>query len=70
MLACLSSRVRTRALSKIPRADVTAEGFPKNVRMANLACIGSRKVNGVAEVRSVIKQLGLFLKAFSSSIAS
>ena len=27
-----------------------AEGFPKNLRMANLACIGSRKVNGVAEV--------------------
>lgn len=28
-----------------------AEGFPQNVRMANLAVIGSRKVNGVAEVR-------------------
>ena len=29
---------------------MSVEGFPKNVRMANLACIGSRKVNGVAEV--------------------
>ena len=29
------------------------EGFPKNLRMANLACIGSRKVNGVAEVSSL-----------------
>ena len=27
-----------------------AEGFPKQVRMAHLAVIGSRKVNGVAEV--------------------
>ena len=30
------------------------EGFPKNLRMANLACIGSRKVNGVAEVSSLV----------------
>lgn len=26
------------------------EGTPQYVRMANLACIGSRRVNGVAEV--------------------
>lgn len=30
---------------------MAAEGVPQQVRMANLACIGSRKVNGVAEVR-------------------
>ena len=38
------------------RHDLTiciTEGFPKNLRMANLACIGSRKVNGVAEVSSL-----------------
>jgi len=28
------------------------EGVPKNIRMAHLACIGSRKVNGVAELHS------------------
>ena len=28
------------------------EGVPQSVRMANLACIGSRKVNGVAELHS------------------
>lgn len=30
--------------------DQYAEGYPQQVRMAHLACIGSRKVNGVAEV--------------------
>ena len=30
---------------------IFTEGFPKQVRMAHLAVIGSRKVNGVAEVR-------------------
>ena len=33
-----------------PIENYVTEGFPKNLRMANLACIGSRKVNGVAEV--------------------
>lgn len=32
------------------------EGYPKQVRMAHLACIGSRKVNGVAELHSELVQ--------------
>ncbi|KAH9925596.1 glycogen phosphorylase [Epithele typhae] len=37
---------------RLARMSLIEEGFPKNVRMANLACIGSRKVNGVAELHS------------------
>ncbi|KAL7278510.1 hypothetical protein ACG7TL_007509 [Trametes sanguinea] len=37
---------------RLARMSIIEEGFPKNVRMANLACIGSRKVNGVAELHS------------------
>ncbi|TBU29677.1 glycogen phosphorylase [Dichomitus squalens] len=37
---------------KLARMSLIEEGFPKNLRMANLACIGSRKVNGVAELHS------------------
>ncbi|KAH8077380.1 glycogen phosphorylase [Cristinia sonorae] len=37
---------------KLARMSLIEEGFPQNVRMANLACIGSRKVNGVAELHS------------------
>lgn len=33
------------------------EGFPQSVRMANLACIGSRKVNGVAELHSELVRI-------------
>jgi starch phosphorylase len=35
---------------RLARMSLIEEGFPKQVRMAFLACIGSRKVNGVAEV--------------------
>ncbi|EIN05688.1 glycosyltransferase family 35 protein [Punctularia strigosozonata HHB-11173 SS5] len=39
-------------LDRLARMSLIEEGFPKNVRMANLAVIGSRKVNGVAELHS------------------
>ncbi|EPQ56072.1 hypothetical protein GLOTRDRAFT_27930, partial [Gloeophyllum trabeum ATCC 11539] len=39
-------------LERLARMSIIEEGFPKQVRMANLACIGSRKVNGVAELHS------------------
>jgi starch phosphorylase len=37
---------------RLARMSLIEEGIPKNVRMAHLACIGSRKVNGVAELHS------------------
>ncbi|KZT65114.1 glycosyltransferase family 35 protein [Daedalea quercina L-15889] len=37
---------------KLARMSLIEEGYPQQVRMANLACIGSRKVNGVAELHS------------------
>ncbi|KAJ3826219.1 glycogen phosphorylase [Lentinula raphanica] len=37
---------------RLARMSLIEEGFPKQVRMAHLACIGTRKVNGVAELHS------------------
>ncbi|KAG7085815.1 hypothetical protein E1B28_003353 [Marasmius oreades] len=37
---------------RLARMSLIEEGFPKQVRMAFLACIGSRRVNGVAELHS------------------
>ncbi|KAL0565067.1 Non-essential glycogen phosphorylase, partial [Marasmius crinis-equi] len=37
---------------RLGRMSLIEEGFPKQVSMAFLACIGSRKVNGVAELHS------------------
>ncbi|KZS95388.1 glycogen phosphorylase [Sistotremastrum niveocremeum HHB9708] len=37
---------------RLARMSLIQEGTPQYVRMANLACIGSRKVNGVAELHS------------------
>ncbi|KAJ6602633.1 glycosyltransferase family 35 protein [Mycena vulgaris] len=37
---------------RLGRMSLIEEGFPQQVRMAFLACIGSRKVNGVAELHS------------------
>ncbi|KAG6377764.1 glycosyltransferase family 35 protein [Boletus reticuloceps] len=37
---------------RLERMSLIEEGVPKNIRMAHLACIGSRRVNGVAELHS------------------
>ncbi|KAF9039949.1 glycogen phosphorylase [Panaeolus papilionaceus] len=39
-------------LDRLARMSLVEEGNPKQVRMAHLAVIGSRKVNGVAELHS------------------
>ncbi|KAG5642659.1 hypothetical protein DXG03_002371 [Asterophora parasitica] len=41
---------------RLARMSLIEEGQPKQVRMAHLACIGSRKVNGVAELHSDLVQ--------------
>ncbi|KAJ8690782.1 Non-essential glycogen phosphorylase [Pleurotus ostreatus] len=41
---------------RLARMSLIEEGFPKQVRMANLACIGSRRINGVAELHSKLVQ--------------
>ncbi|KIY66143.1 glycosyltransferase family 35 protein [Cylindrobasidium torrendii FP15055 ss-10] len=37
---------------RLARMSLIEEGYPQQVRMAHLACIGSKKVNGVAELHS------------------
>lgn len=41
---------------RLARMSLIEESIPQNVRMAHLACIGSRKVNGVAELHSELVQ--------------
>jgi glycogen phosphorylase len=41
---------------RLARMSLIEEGIPKQVRMANLAVVGSRKVNGVAELHSELLQ--------------
>jgi starch phosphorylase len=45
---------------KLARMSLIEEGFPKQIRMANLAIIGSRKVNGVAELHSELVRTTIF----------
>ncbi|KAA1466891.1 glycosyltransferase family 35 protein [Dentipellis sp. KUC8613] len=45
---------------KLARMSLVEEGFPKQIRMANLAVIGSRKVNGVAELHSELVKSQIF----------
>lgn len=45
---------------RIARMSLIEEGFPKAVRMAHLAVIGSHRVNGVAALHSDLVQSDLF----------
>ncbi len=45
---------------KVERMSIIEEGVEKQIRMANLACIGSFSVNGVAELQSNLLQSRVF----------
>jgi len=47
-------------VDKLRRLSVIEEGFPKMVRMANLAIIGSHAVNGVAQIHSDLLKNDVF----------
>jgi len=48
----------------LSRVSIIEEGCPKKVRMANLAVIGSHKVNGVAELHTEILKNSVFKEFF------
>ncbi|KAF8749093.1 Alpha-1,4 glucan phosphorylase [Rhizoctonia solani] len=54
---------------KIERLSLIQEGYPQYVRMANLAVIGSRKVNGVAELHSELVRTTI-LKDFFGNVTN
>ncbi|RKP21583.1 glycosyl transferase [Rozella allomycis CSF55] len=45
---------------KLSRMSIIEEGYPQQVRMANLAVIGSHTVNGVAEIHSLLVKHEIF----------
>ncbi|MEE9354594.1 MAG: glycogen/starch/alpha-glucan phosphorylase [Methylococcaceae bacterium] len=47
-------------IDRISRMSIIEEGYPKQVRMAYLAIVGSFSVNGVAELHSELLKDGLF----------
>ncbi|KAF8439940.1 glycosyltransferase family 35 protein [Boletus edulis BED1] len=52
MVALAVERMFPGDRDRLERMSLIEGGFPKNIRMANLACIGFRRVNGVAELHS------------------
>jgi len=47
-------------IGRVERLSIIEEGAEKQVRMANLACIGSFSINGVAELQSKLLQTHVF----------
>ena len=47
-------------VGRVERMSIIEEGAEKQVRMANLACVGSYSVNGVAELQSDLLQARVF----------
>ena len=47
-------------IGRVERMSIIEEGAEKQVRMANLACIGSYSINGVAELQSELLRTHVF----------
>ena len=47
-------------IGRVERLSIIQEGAEKQVRMANLACVGSYSINGVAELQSDLLQTQVF----------
>ena len=61
----LKNKFKEKSREMIPKMSIIEEGYEQNVRMANLAIIGSHSVNGVAKVHSELIKTKLVPEFYS-----